>query len=565
MKKRWLVAMLGFALLWQQCGSLALASEVTEPVVMQQELEEEVEEKEPQQENAQEETSREEDSEKAENLEEKAGDESPDTEEKVPESDGEEVEVPESEEGKDSPEQRTLEDAVIEDQELEAETGANDPGRTVDNPVIPSWDDVYFMEWGSKTSNVNCYNLLRVSQKGVITVQLTKPVKEQGDYGKLDLTLYDSDNDVVWECETAKSQNDSRAYYEYSIGVEPGIYYFNIRAGFVVFSGESPVNIGYVFSFAPNENCEIEPNDTMGTADWPDMGKMYTGYLGNEGSRDTDYWAFYCEGDKEYVVYIDNYGDLRKNINSATLETPDGTYWDIEEIDDGYEDLAFGIYAPYTGIYYLKVESKYNICPTKYAIGMYQEDQERKYPLYDDMPETSGWRYDAVEFVTYEGIMNGISGTGNFAPDAPLTRAMFATIIYRMEGQPTASYSGRFPDVPNGNYFSAPISWTAARRIMVGHSNTGLFGTHENITREDLVTVMYRYAATKGYDRSKKTSLDKFADASQVSGYAREAMQWAVANGIIKGRSNTGLLDPKGNATRVETAAIIQRFMSNIR
>ena len=100
---------------------------------------------------------------------------------------------------------------------------------------------------------------------------------------------------------------------------------------------------------------------------------------------------------------------------------------------------------------------------------------------------------------------------------------------------------------------------------MVGHSNTGLFGTHENITREDLVTVMYRYAATKGYNRSEKTSLDKFADASQVSGYAREAMQWAVANGIIKGRSNTGLLDPKGNATRVETAAIIQRFMSNIR
>ena len=79
MKKRWLAAMLGLTLLWQQCGSLALASEVTEPVAMQQEVEEETEEKELQQENAQEETSREEDSEKAENLEEKAGDESPDT------------------------------------------------------------------------------------------------------------------------------------------------------------------------------------------------------------------------------------------------------------------------------------------------------------------------------------------------------------------------------------------------------------------------------------------------------------------------------------------------------
>ena len=185
--------------------------------------------------------------------------------------------------------------------------------------------------------------------------------------------------------------------------------------------------------------------------------------------------------------------------------------------------------------------------------------------LYDDVPDIPGWRYDAIKYVTDHGIMNGISGTRNFAPDDPLTRAMFATIIYRMEGSPAMAYTGQFPDVPNGNYFSKPISWTAARGIMVGHSNTGLFGTHENITREDLVTVMYRYAATKGYDRSKKTSLDKFADASQVSGYAREAMQWAVANGIIKGRSNTGLLDPKGNATRVETAAIIQRFRSNIR
>ena len=533
-------------------------------------MEEETEEKEAQQEEAQEETSREADSEKEKNSEEKAGDESQKMEEKVLELGGEEVEAPESEgtleQEKDISEERTLENEAIEDQELDSETGANDPGRTVDNPVVPSWGNVYFMEWGSRTSNVNCYNLLKVNQKGIITVQLTKPVKEQGDYGQLDLTLYDSDNDVVWECETAKSQNDSRAYYEYSIGVEPGNYYFNIRAGFVVFNGESPVNIGYVFSFAQNENCEIEPNDTMGTADWLDIGEMYTGYLGIEGSRDKDYWAFDCTEDHIYWIYIDNYDDIIKNLSSATLIMPDGDEWNIKnnmESIDG--DGCTGFDAPYTGTYYLKLESNYNVCPAQYEVGVYDEEQDRKYPLYDDMPETSGWRYDAVEFVTYEGIMNGISGTGNFAPDAPLTRAMFATIIYRMEGQPMASYSGRFPDVPNGNYFSAPISWTAARGIMVGHSNTGLFGTHENITREDLVTVMYRYAATKGYDRSKKTSLDKFADASQVSGYAREAMQWAVANGIIKGRSNTGLLDPKGNATRVETAAIIQRFMSNIR
>ena len=161
--------------------------------------------------------------------------------------------------------------------------------------------------------------------------------------------------------------------------------------------------------------------------------------------------------------------------------------------------------------------------------------------------------------------MNGISGTRNFAPDAPLTRAMFATIIYRMEGSPKASYSAKFPDVPNGNYFSVPIIWANKAGIINGHSNTGLFGTNENITREDMVVIMYRYCKYKGIATNGRAALGRFPDAGQVSGYAKEAVQWAVANGIINGRSNTGMLDPKGNASRVETAAIIQRFMTKIK
>ena len=185
--------------------------------------------------------------------------------------------------------------------------------------------------------------------------------------------------------------------------------------------------------------------------------------------------------------------------------------------------------------------------------------------LYDDVPETSGWRYDAIKYVKDHGIMNGISGTRNFAPDAPLTRAMFATIIYRMEGSPNASYSAKFPDVPNGNYFSVPIIWANKAGIINGHSNTGLFGTNENITREDMVVIMYRYCKYKGIATNGRAALSRFPDAGQVSGYAKEAVQWAVANGIINGRSNTGMLDPKGNASRVETAAIIQRFMTKIK
>ena len=180
---------------------------------------------------------------------------------------------------------------------------------------------------------------------------------------------------------------------------------------------------------------------------------------------------------------------------------------------------------------------------------------------YSDMPETSGWRYEAVAYVKEKGIMNGISGTSRFAPDEPLTRAMFAAIIYRMEGSPAASYAAKFPDVPDGNYFSVPIVWANQAGMINGHSNTGLFGTFENITREDMVTIMYRYAKYKNLDLSGAGSLGVFFDQDQISGYAREALAWAVGNEIINGRSGTGLVDPRGNASRVECAAIIQRFM----
>ena len=87
----------------------------------------------------------------------------------------------------------------------------------------------------------------------------------------------------------------------------------------------------------------------------------------------------------------------------------------------------------------------------------------------------------------------------------------------------------------------------------------------ENITREDMVVIMYRYCKYKSVATADRADLGQYPDEGEVSGYAKEAVQWAVANGIIKGRSNTGMLDPKGNATRVETAAVIQRFMRNIR
>ena len=203
---------------------------------------------------------------------------------------------------------------------------------------------------------------------------------------------------------------------------------------------------------------------------------------------------------------------------------------------------------------------------TIYGIGRYTGSIVRTFrivkQLYGDVPELSGWRYDAVKFVKNRGIMNGISGTNNFAPDEPITRAMFATIIYRMSGSPSSSYKTVFSDVPDGNYFSIPVVWANKAGIITGYGTSGRFGPHDNISRQDMAVIMYRYAGYRGLSQSGRTSLTRFPDQGEVSGYARNALEWAVGNGLINGRSNTGMLDPKGNATRVECAAIIMRFMN---
>lgn len=198
----------------------------------------------------------------------------------------------------------------------------------------------------------------------------------------------------------------------------------------------------------------------------------------------------------------------------------------------------------------------YSISDFSLLINMYNAEDLG----YADVPETSGWRYEAIRYVKNKGIMNGISGTDLFMPDEKMTRAMFAAVIYRLAGSPSAAYEEVFPDVPSGNYYSIPVVWANKAGIIRGHSNTGLFGTFEEVAREDIVTMLYRYARNKGYDSSARALLSGFPDASSVSGYAVEAMQWAVENRIIEGRSTTKELDPRGSATRVECAAIISRF-----
>ena len=174
-----------------------------------------------------------------------------------------------------------------------------------------------------------------------------------------------------------------------------------------------------------------------------------------------------------------------------------------------------------------------------------KDDKPTTGASFTDVPAGS-WYEDAVNYVSEKGLMNGTSKNG-FSPNATTTRGMIVTILARVEGVNT-----------NGTpWYTAGQKWAMDNGISDGTNMVG------EVTREQLAAILYRYAKLKGYDTSKSNKLDSFKDADKVSSWAVEAMQWANAESLINGKSNS-MLDPQGKATRAETAAILMRFMQNI-
>lgn len=180
-----------------------------------------------------------------------------------------------------------------------------------------------------------------------------------------------------------------------------------------------------------------------------------------------------------------------------------------------------------------------------------------------DMPFTDVkegiWYYESVRYVYERGIMTG-RNENTFAPDGQLTRAEFATILYRMCGEPEVEYEAVFPDVPENIWYADAVLWANSEGIATGHGD-GTFRPDNNITREEMSVMMYRYAMFKGYDVSENADYSSFVDGDKVASWAAEAMSWAVGSGIISGKSEGTRLDPQGEATRAECSMIIMRFM----
>ena len=178
---------------------------------------------------------------------------------------------------------------------------------------------------------------------------------------------------------------------------------------------------------------------------------------------------------------------------------------------------------------------------------------------FTDVPE-GAWYADAAAYVYEHGLMAGTSAT-TFAPDVTTSRAMIATILWRMAGSPVVNYAMDYTDVAQGQWYSEAIRWAASEGIVGGYGN-GLFGSNDPITREQFAVMLYRFAQEQGYDVSigENTNILSYTDVADLSEYAISAMQWAVGAGIINGTGDGSTLSPQGQATRAQAAVMLMRF-----
>ena len=164
------------------------------------------------------------------------------------------------------------------------------------------------------------------------------------------------------------------------------------------------------------------------------------------------------------------------------------------------------------------------------------------------------WYFPYVIQANQAGLMTGLNAT-YFGPNDKMSRAMAATVLYRMAGEPVTTDTQVFPDAPSGQWYSKAVKWASDNKVITGYK-TGYFGPDDYVTREQLATMIYRYQQNvSGKSTSEKASLDKFPDRKNVNAFAKDAVQYCVSKGIITG--SHGYLLPVDNATRAECAKML--------
>lgn len=276
---------------------------------------------------------------------------------------------------------------------------------------------------------------------------------------------------------------------------------------------------------------------------------------------DVNIYVDFTEAASEHIVYVDTAknGTLKADTTWAAYgqkvyvtATPDKGY----ELSSLFVKTARG---EQLKVYEAKkADTYYFYMPDEYVTVSAWFAPEASALPFADVSYTN-WYYDAVKFVYDKGIMDGVSYY-RFAPDATITRGMVVTMLWRMAGEPYESSAG-FTDVASGRYYSTAVAWAAKNGIVEGMTSS-TFAPDQAITREQLASILYRYARWLGFSGTG-TDISGYTDAGKVSGYAYDAMCWAVRSGVVTGTS-AKVLDPQGTATRAAAAQMFMNFYNYI-
>ena len=183
------------------------------------------------------------------------------------------------------------------------------------------------------------------------------------------------------------------------------------------------------------------------------------------------------------------------------------------------------------------------------------EAEFTKTDYFDDVSDED-WFGEAAWFCAANGLMEG-TGNRQFDSNTVTDRAMLVTVLYRLANS-SDSLGNIFADVEDGKWYSEAIAWAAHNNIVKGYGN-GKFGPTDMMTREQMVTILYRYSEFMKLDISESNELQDFSDADNISDWARSAMKWAVGSGIVQGVGG-GIISPHSGATRAQLAVMMQRF-----
>ena len=173
----------------------------------------------------------------------------------------------------------------------------------------------------------------------------------------------------------------------------------------------------------------------------------------------------------------------------------------------------------------------------------------------------SHWARSAAEFAAARGLFAGV-GDGLFAPDRPMTRAMFATVLYSLADRPAVSGSSAFTDVADGAWYAKAVTWGQANGIISGYGN-GRFGPDDLITREQMCALIVSYLRWAGLTAERTTAANTFADSGSISSWARDSVAFCQTRGLISGRPGN-LFAPKANATRAENSVVFRQMILNV-